>query len=617
MSELIPVRRPERLRPSDAAVATLRLLATTDLHGQVRAHDYIADSPRPGTGLAGLATLIAQARAEAADEGSPCVLLDNGDTLQGTPLADMAAAQPVTPQNPIVACLNALAYDAIGVGNHDLDHGLDYLQDVAGALAMPMICSNLHGIRTRSLQGSALVKRRVTLGDGEETALTVGVVSLIPALTKTWNAHILGPTAMIEAAAGCLRRMIPQLRAQGADIVVVLAHMGVGHLSGVSTREDSALALAKIPGIDALITGHTHRRLPGGDYRGRAGVDATSGKLGRTPAVMAGHGGSDLAVLDLQLSHSDRGWKVLRHRCALRQNRPETEQNREIMGLTAEAHTATQRAMSRPAAFAARPLHSYFALVAPSEAIRLVAQANARVVQSALRGTPEEKLPLLASAAAHTAGGRGGPQHYLHIPKGQVLRRHIAGLDPYVNQVLGLRITGRMLLRWLEHAARIFTTLQPDTPEQNIIDIDVPGFHFDTIFGLTYRIDPTLPPQAREGRIRALSWQGNPVLPDQRFIIATNQFRAAGGGGFQPTDPADIVLRKPANLQDALVRELSEIDPPLWEAVPPWCFEPDLDVHAMLHTSPDACDHLSDIAHLRPEISGMTPDGFARLRLTL
>ncbi|MFC6582894.1 hypothetical protein [Sulfitobacter aestuariivivens] len=117
--------------------AQVRLLATTDIHLQLMGYNYIADRPTPRHGLAGLATLINTARAEAQKENQLCMLLDNGDLLQGCAMGDWLARRPVAADHPAIAAMNALNYDAIGIGNHDLDFGLDYLRRVARQMHAP------------------------------------------------------------------------------------------------------------------------------------------------------------------------------------------------------------------------------------------------------------------------------------------------------------------------------------------------------------------------------------------------------------------------------------------------------------------------------------------------
>ncbi len=476
-----------------ADTANLRLLATTDIHMQLLGHDYVAERKLDHHGLAGIATLIAQARAEARAEHRGCVLFDNGDMLQGSALGDWIAGQKVNAGHPVVQSLNHLRYDAIGVGNHDLDYGLDYLQQVAAKLDMPVICSNLtprEGLP--DLRQSALIDCVLpSVRKGTPRALRLGVLSVLPAQTAVWNRHLLKGRADVDPALTALHLEVPKLRAAGADLVILLAHVGIGSpLSDAS--EDNALRLAEVPGIDAVITGHTHQRFPGAEHASRAGVDADSGTLAQLPAIMPGYAGSDLAVLDLTLTQRPDGtWQVVGHDSRLRRNRADTAPDPAIIAACTPAHSAVRNHLATPVGRTASTLHNYFSMAMPTATCALTARAKARVIRAAVAGTPDADLPLLAAVPAHTAGGRDGPDNYLFVPKGPMLRRHLTGLSPYANEIWALRVTGACLHNMLEQSALVFATLHPGRPDQSLTDPDVPAFNFDTIFGLTCRIDPT------------------------------------------------------------------------------------------------------------------------------
>jgi 2',3'-cyclic-nucleotide 2'-phosphodiesterase/3'-nucleotidase len=593
--------------------AKLRLLATTDLHGALLPYDYIKGQATQGGGLAGLSRLIAEARAEGKAAGMATVLLDNGDTFQGTPLATHLAGQPVGADHAIIACLNHLKYDAIGLGNHDLDHGMAYIKDVARALDMPVLSSNLRDIDISPLQGSLLLE--IDLGADAPAPLRLGLLSVLPAQSAAWHSYHLGVDTGLLDPENSIATAALDLRRAGADLVFVLAHMGVGHAEGATSDLQAAQALAATGAMDALVLGHTHRRLPSPDYSARAGVDLQASTLGGIPAVMAGYAGSDLGVLDLDLGHdAARGWHVLRHCAALRPNGANVLADPAILRHAAKAHEAVLSHLSETVADTAREMHSYFSLVTPAATQHLVAQAQHALVSEALAGTPHADLPILATAAAHGAGGRDGLGNYILIPQGPVLRRHIAGLNPFANQTVGIIITGKALRDWLEHAALLFNRLSPQSPEQMLINPDVPAFHFDTIYGLHYRIDPAAPPSER---VIDLRYAGAPVDPDQRFILATNQFRSAGGGGYVPAASDHIIVRGDTPLHTGMIDVLRRAAPSPWRDQTPWQFAGDGSLRAIILTHPDAITRTAAIAHLKPKLRGTTAEGFIRLSVTL
>ena len=600
---------PETPSPS----ARIRLLATTDLHGHLLPHDYIKDQPTQGGGLAGLARLITEARSSALVDGMPVVLLDNGDTFQGTPLATHLAERAVDAQHPIVAALNHLEYDALGLGNHDLDHGLPYLRAVASRLDMPILNSNLRNIDISPLRQNLLLP--VDLGRDAPAPLTLGVLSVLPSQSAAWQSHHLPCETSLEQPAAAIATAAADLRRDGADLIVVLGHMGVGRIDGSNDHLRAAHNLVETGEIDVLILGHTHRRLPSTDYAARKGVDFQKSTVGTVPAIMAGHAGSDLGVMDLTLAHDTQsGWRITDHHASMRPNGGNVKPDPYIVDIAQHAHETVRRTLTEQVATTPTHLHSYFSLMRPAPTQQLAALAQYRQVREALRDGPFADLPILSCAPAHGAGGRDGPGNYVSIPAGPVLRRHIAGLNPFANQTVGIRVTGAQMLDWLEHAALLFNALRPNAPSQMLVDNDVPAFQFDTIFGLHYQIDPSAPPL---NRISQLEFNGSPLRLDQEFILASNMFRASGGGGF-PKIPANrFACRVGTELQETMIEVLNTKEAPPWDGNPPWRFAPLGGVEAIVLTHPEALGSIAEIAHLKPKPQGTTPEGFIRLSITL
>lgn len=586
----------------------LRLLATTDLHMQLTGFDYVADRPTETHGLAGLATLIDDARAEAADAGRACLLFDNGDLLQGNAMGAYLARQETTVAHPVARCMNHLGYDAVGLGNHDFDFGLDYLKDQIAQLAMPVVASNLAGVDIGPLHRSALVE--CPMPEGGAT-LRVGVLSVLPRETARWNRHVVGPAAEVLPPEDYLRSAVPALQAQGAELIIVLAHLGISSVGDDQT--DCALALGRVPGVDAVVAGHTHRRFPEQDQSANAEYAPPKGQVQQVPTVMPGHSGSDLAVVDLTLNkRPGQRWQVIGHLSRLRQNTRDVRPHPDIVAAVAPAHEALRRHLATPLGELSGKLHNYFALAAPTGTAALTARAEFLNMRAVL--DVDETRPVLVASYAHSAGGREGPDRFLTMAPGQVLRRHLAGLIPYSNELWALQITGAQLRQRLEHAASVFTRLDPARNDRPLLRPEKPAFDFETVFGVTYQIDPSA---AAGARILHLKHNGHPVEDTQPFLLVTNQYRAVGGGGFEPVCPGQRAARVTELDEAFFTQALSEEDSGFgWDDTPPWTFSPNLGVAAEIETSPLAEPHLDEIAHLRPVNLGLTPDGFLRLRLS-
>ena len=596
----------------------LRILATTDLHLELHGYDYRADTQGQHFGLAGLAPLIKSARAEAQRLGMANVLLDNGDVLQGGAMGAWLADQPVTAAHPLIQTLNTIGYDAIGLGNHDLDFGLTYLDAVAGHLDMPMIASNLRGSAASAIHRSAIISAQPpTDGPIPAAPLRIGVISVLPRGTGQWNANVLSGQATVQDYYRAVERAVTGLRSAGADVIVLLAHMGRAEFhSGTGTGIGSGPALASLRGIDAVVLGHTHESFP--LSKSACGPNSPAGRIGGRPAIMPGHHGSHLGVLDITLqSGLDNRWRVCAHQAELRANtlRPSSD----IMAASARTHGALRHHLEDPIGHLDHRLHNYFSFAAPTVPCALLAQSKRSAIEGQLAGTSNTELPLLVAVSAHTAGGRSGAGNFVDIDPGPIRRRDLPALCPHNNEILALHATGRDIRRWLEHAAAVFQTLRPDCPDQMLIHDDKAPYNFLTIYGLTYEIDPTKPVGARIGNLR----RGKHTLAaNDSVVLVTDHFRAGGGGGYPTFDPSRVILRHSISLHTAVQNTLGKGDPPEDLLVHPWALNPSGGnpsggVDAILQTSPMAIAHLHEIAHLHPKECGTSDAGFAKIRLSL
>ncbi len=343
----------------------LRLLETSDLHMFVMDWDYYHAKPDPTVGLTRLATLIKAARGECANT----LLFDNGDFLQGNPLADYVAEQPRTSgTHPLVTIMDALGYDAVGLGNHEFNYGLDFLEASLQGAPFPFLCANI--VRAGGdafLPPYAILNRTLKDDAGVDREFRVGVISFVPPQIMAWDkAHLEGK---IEASDIVLtaKRLVPELRAK-CDLLVALCHAGIKAGPWAEGEENAALHLAAVPGVDVIMTGHAHRVFPGRDYAGLDGVDAVAGRLNGVPAVMPGFWGSHLGVVDLTLKREDGRWIVekadIETRPIYRREAGAVQElakpDAEVAAWIAPAHKGTLAWVEQPAGSIDTRVHSYF-----------------------------------------------------------------------------------------------------------------------------------------------------------------------------------------------------------------------------------------------------------------
>lgn len=233
-------------------------------------------------------------------------------------------------------------------------------------------------------------------------------------------------------------------------------------------------------------------------------------------------------------------------------------------------------------------------------------------------------LPLLSAVAPFKAGGRGGPENYTDIPAGPLLARHVSDLYIHPNSLSCLQVSGQDLTDWLERSVSLYHQISPGAVDAALADEDFPSFNFDVIPDLSYQIDlaeaprfnpfgDVIAPEAR--RIRDLRYQGQPVLPEQLFALATNSYRAAGGVGFPGTGTAQVVYDGTESNREVLANYLRKASPA--QVSPNWHFLPMPGTTVTVDLNSDAAAHLDEVPHLRLEPLGLLPSGFRRFRLYL
>jgi 2',3'-cyclic-nucleotide 2'-phosphodiesterase / 3'-nucleotidase len=294
-----------------------------------------------------------------------------------------------------------------------------------------------------------------------------------------------------------------------------------------------------------------------------------------------------------------------------------------VLAASQAEHDATLKYVREPVGKTAVPIHSYFSLVSDDASVKLVAEAQAWYVADLLKTTPHKDLPLLSAAAPFKAGGRGGPSYYTEIKPGPLAIKDMADIYIYPNTVRAVKVTGAQVREWLERSAGIYNQIDPAKGgEQDLVNSKFPAFNFDVIAGVTYRIDPTQPsrydvdgklvePNAR--RIKDLAYQGKPVADDQVFVVATNNYRASGGGNFPGADGKTTILDAPDLTRDAIMRFIVERKEVAPKADGSWSLALPSNVTAVFVTGPNAAAYQP--AGIKAEKVGDVADGFVKYRI--
>ncbi|KFI07788.1 bifunctional 2',3'-cyclic-nucleotide 2'-phosphodiesterase/3'-nucleotidase [Massilia sp. BSC265] len=570
--------------PRAGTTATLAVLETTDLHSNLVGYDYYKLAPEPSHGLDRTATLIHQARKEFPNT----FLLDNGDTIQGTALADyQAQVKPLRCDETlgIYKIMNALKYDGAGVGNHEFNYGLGFLSQVTGnrfqvasvdqpkrcaGPAFPMVLANVYSARTKKPLFSpyAIVDKQVSALDVKgrpvKATVRVGIIGFAPPTIMEWDKRWLEgrvyTTGVLEAA----QKYVPEMRRKGADLVIAISHGGLDAAPYTPTMENANWYLAKVEGVDAMLLGHSHQLFPNADSTAPQfdlpGVDKARGMVHGVPTVMASLWGKHLGVVQLHLKHDGKRWAVekdktrVETRAAQLGAKTYVEADPTVMALVKDEHEATIRYVKTPVGSTDFRMSSYFADVGDISALQVINQAQTDyVVNYVAANLPQYKdLPVL-SVTAPFKSGVAGPADYTDVKAGDLALNNAADLYLYPNSLYAVKVNGAGLKAWLEKAAQRFHTIDPAKPEpQALVNLAVPSYNFDTVTSpeVSYEIDVTRAPGER---IRNLTWRGKPVVTEQEFLVATNNYRASGGGHFPGLDGSRTVIASPDNNRDVMI----------------------------------------------------------------
>jgi len=626
---------------AQAAEAHLRILSTTDLHVHIYPYDYYGDKPNDSMGLSRTASIIDAIRAEAGNS----LLVDNGDFLQGNPMGDFIAYErgmAADQMHPVITAMNTLGFEASTLGNHEFNYGLDFMMNTIAGAEFPVVSANVvKGALGASPRDDAhfvkpytIIDKQVTDGAGQTHTVRVGLIGFCPPQIMTWDKAHLEGSANARDILLTATAWVPQMKEEGADVIVALSHSGISTDTVREGMENASLYLAGINGIDAIVTGHHHRVFPGDGYESGGGIDVEAGTLLGKPAAMGGYWGSHLGIIDLMLVQDGDSWRITDSESSARpiyerDGRayvPIVEDQPEVLDSVADVHAQTLEYIRRPVGQTDAALHSYFALVADDPSVQIVSQAQLWYIAQMMQGTEWEGLPILSAAAPFKAGGRGGPEYYTDVQPGPVAIKNVADLYLYPNTVRAVLIDGATVKEWLERSAGIFNQIAPGSSDAPLLNPEFPSYNFDIMDGVDYQIDLSQPskydPEGElidEGasRIVNLTYNDAPIDPDQQFVIATNNYRAGGGGTFPGADGSTIIFEGPDTNRDVIVRYIVEqgtINP---AADGNWSFAPLGGTTVMFETGPAGEQYASAVPGVRIEPAGDGADGFAAFRIAL
>jgi len=582
--------------PAYAETIKLRILETTDIHTNVMDYDYYKNKPTEKTGLVRTATLVKEARAEVINS----VLVDNGDLLQGSPMGDYMADKGLKPGDvhPVYKAMNQLGYEVGNLGNHEFNYGLDFLKEATNDANFPYINANVIDLKTGKNMFTPYIIKTNTFKDtdGVEHQVKIGYIGFVPPQILIWDKKNLEGKVEALDIKQTAEKFVPQMKAEGADIILAIPHSGVSADPYKVMAENSVYYLTQVPGIDAIAFGHSHAVFPSKTFSKIPGVDIEKGTINGIPAVMPGRWGDHVGIMDLVLDKQGDSWKVIDAQTEARPifdkftKKSLVAADKKMVAAVQADHKATRNFVNQPIGKANDVMYSFLALVQDDPTIQIVNLAQQDYVERFIQGDPDlEGIPVLSAAAPFKAGGRGNdPTNFTEVESGQLTFRNAADLYLYPNTLVAMKVTGKEVKEWLECSAGQFNQIDLNsTAPQGLINWE--GFrtyNYDVIDGVKYSIDLSQPARYNgecklinpdSNRITDLTFEGKTVNPAQPFIVATNNYRAYSGK-FAGTGEAFVAFASPDENRTVLADYISRVSKEKGQVTPSadnnWHFTP-------------------------------------------
>lgn len=569
---------------AEGTQASLALLETTDLHVNIMSYDYYKLAEDQSIGFERTATLIKNAR----NEFPNTMLFDNGDTIYGTVLGDyQALVKPIdcATTEAMYKVMNTMGYDAGTIGNHEFNNGLAYLSQVTGKQLnvavdglptkncagpnFPLVLANVNSSKDSKplFDPYTIITKTLTAtgpdGKSVQVPVKVAVIGFTPAPILNWDKRWLDGKVYVTDTVATAQNYVNEVRSKGADLVVFLEHGGLNNSPYTASLENMGYYLSQVKGLDAMFLGHSHQVFPLATSTvgmfNLPGVDKANGYVNGVPTVMGNYWGKNLGVMNLALAYGKSGWYVdktkskMESRATQNADKTYVAVDPTIAPLVATEHQATIAYVKTPIGDTDFRLTTYFVDVGDVSAIEVVNQAQAAYVSDYVQANlPQYKTLPVLSVSAPFKSGFGGGSDYTDVAQGNMAINNAADLYLYPNTVYAVKVTGADLKNWMETAAKRFNLIDPSATTQQELISTFPGYNFDVLSSadIHYQIDVTQPVGSR---IVNLTYKGVAVDPNAEFIVATNNYRASGGGGFPGLDDSKTIYASPDANRDVLI----------------------------------------------------------------
>ena len=485
---------------SGSETIEVRIIHTTDVHGNLLPYDYINQKEDTG-GMARFSTLMQSIRRE-----SPNVLLlDGGDILQGEPITYYSNYIDTTRINAVTEAMNYLGYDAVTIGNHDIEPGHKTYDRFVREAAFPVLGANV----VRLDNGAPYFEPYKTFDRGGARITVLGLTT--PAIPQ-WLPQSLWSGMRFDDIIASAKEWVPRLlKEEKPDVLIALIHSGMTNDNADYLENAGERLAAEVPGIDLILIGHDHRQAS--KWIKRSDTDSV---LVMNPA-----------------NHLDWASDV---RIKLE------KRNGRLVGktITGDMLDVNKYAIDTAYMMRMKPwadgVHAFLdkrvcLLQAPVDAPQALFGASSylNVVHQMQIATVEADISFAAPLKVNA-----------HFDSGDVYVRDLFKWCPFSNYLYAMELTGEEIDGYLEHsyAGWVGTmhtredrliALRPDAKASDRFKTIVPPYNYSSAYGIDYTVDVTKP---AGNRVQILQMtNGDPFDPTKRYRVAINSYRAGGAGG--------------------------------------------------------------------------------------
>ena len=513
---------------TDLSVKTITVLGTTDLHGNIVGYSYEDDKETTNNGMARVYSYVQEVR----NENENTLLVDNGDTIQGTIMTDDIYNKQDL-EHPVIATMNFMKYDAMVLGNHEFNFGLELVNRIIAQAKFPILAANASYVEDDA--NVALPYAMI-----EKDGVKIAFIGLTNPNVPRWDGEKVDALKFADMAETA-KLIVDEIKDE-ADIIVALAHSGLIAEYDEEGGSDSAAKIIELcPEIDALMVGHTHTT-----------VDKTEGST-----IIGGA--------------RNLGREVVRFDFDLDENNNIVDSDVTITDMA--GYTPSEEIVNLPIVKEAhqKTLDYIKGGVANDDGTTSggtfgTATANFQPVDE-IKGIPEGKLrdtavmdlinkvQLLNSGADVSAAALF--KDTSDILEGEINYGTIFNIYKFDNTLYRVKVTGAELKEYMEWSAACYNQWVPGDMSISF-DPEKPGYLYDMFAGVDYKIDLSKPVGQR---ITDVLFKGEPLKDDQELTLAVNNYRYSSALKANDIVANNKEWESPNSIRDMLVQYITENTP--------------------------------------------------------